>query len=69
MEQNLRLFYQFRKNQRNDIKIFKVINKSELNWQILNQLNKLKSSAKNKTWKILTINKKNFEDKELPHEL
>ena len=33
------------------------------------QLNKLKSAAKNKTGKILRINKKNFEDEELPHEL
>ena len=33
------------------------------------QLNKLKFAAKNKTAKILRINKKNFEDEELPHEL
>ena len=33
------------------------------------QLNKLKSAAKNKTGTILRINKKNFEDEELPHEL
>ena len=33
------------------------------------QLNKLKSSAKNKTGTILRINKKNFQDEELPHEL
>ena len=33
------------------------------------KLNKLKSAAKNKTGTILRINKKNFEDEELPHEL
>ena len=33
------------------------------------QLNKLKSAARNKTGIILRINKKNFEDEELPHEL
>ena len=33
------------------------------------QLNKLKSEAKNKTWTILRINKKNFQEEELPHEL
>ena len=33
------------------------------------QLNKLKSAAKNKTGTILRINKKNFEDENLPHEL
>ena len=33
------------------------------------QLNKLKSAAKNKTGTILRLNKKNFEDKELSHEL
>ena len=33
------------------------------------QLNKLKSAAKKKTWNLLRLNKKNFEDKELPHEL
>ena len=32
------------------------------------QLNKLKSAAKNKTGTILRLNKKNFEDEELPHE-
>ena len=32
-------------------------------------LNKLKSAAKNKTGTILRVNKKNFEDEELPHEL
>ena len=31
------------------------------------QLNKLKSAARNKTT-ILRLNKKNFEDEELPHE-
>ena len=32
------------------------------------QLNKLKSATKNKTGTILRLNKKNFEDEELPHE-
>ena len=32
-------------------------------------LNKLKSVPKNKTGTILRLNKKNFEDEELPHEL
>ena len=33
------------------------------------QLNNLKSAAKNKTGAILRLNKKNFEDEDLPHEL
>ena len=33
------------------------------------QLNKLTSVAKNKTETILRVNKKNFEDEELPYEL
>ena len=33
------------------------------------QLNKFKSLAKNKTETILRLNKKNFEDGELSHEL
>ena len=33
------------------------------------QLNKLKSVAKNKTGTTLRLNKRNFEDEELPHEL
>ena len=33
------------------------------------QLIKLKSAAKTKTGTILRLNKKNFEDEELPHEL
>ena len=33
------------------------------------QLNKLKSAAKNKTGTTIRLNKKNFEDEELPHEL
>ena len=32
------------------------------------QLNRLKSAARNKTGPILRLNKKNFEDGELPHE-
>ena len=33
------------------------------------RLNKLKSAAKNKTGTILRLNKKNFEDEKLLHEL
>ena len=33
------------------------------------QLNKLKSAVKNKTGTILRINKKNFQDEELPQEV
>ena len=33
------------------------------------RLNKLKSTAKNKTGTILRLNKEPFEDDELPHEL
>ena len=33
------------------------------------QLNKLKLAAKSKTGAILRLNKKKFEDEELPHEL
>ena len=33
------------------------------------QLNKLKSTAKNKSRTIIRSNKKNFEDEEFPHEL
>ena len=33
------------------------------------QLNKLKSAAKTKTETIQRLNKENFEDEELPHEL
>ena len=33
------------------------------------QLNKLKFEAKNKTGTKLRLNKKNFEDEELPHKL
>ena len=33
------------------------------------QLNKLKSTAKNKIGAILRLNKKRFENEELPHEL
>ena len=33
------------------------------------QLNKLKSTAKNKTGTLLRLNKKTFEDEELPNEL
>ena len=62
----------FRKNQRNEIK--RKCNR----WQIIKkvrvkltnaQLNKLRSGAKNKTGKILRINKKDLQDEEFPHEL
>ena len=33
------------------------------------QLNKIQSAAKNKTRKVLILNKKNFEDEEQPYEL
>ena len=33
------------------------------------QLNKVKSAAKNRTGKVLRLNKKRFEDEEMPHEL
>ena len=33
------------------------------------QLNKLKSTAENETGTKLRLNKKNFEDKDLPHEI
>ena len=33
------------------------------------KLNKLKSAGQNKTGTLLRVNKKNFEDEELPHEL
>ena len=33
------------------------------------QLNKVKSAAKKRTGKILRLNKKKFEDEEMPHEL
>ena len=68
----------FRKNQRNEIKIFsrkcnsiiKTTNYEGVRVKLPNtQLNKLKSAAINKTWAISKINKKNFQDEEFPHEL
>ena len=48
----------------------KMANYQEAKVKLTNtQLNKLKSAAKNKTGTILKINKKNFEDEELRHEL
>ena len=45
-------------------------NYQEVRVKITNkQLKKLKSKRKNKTGTILRVNKKNFEDEELPHEL
>ena len=47
-----------------------MVNYQEAKVKLTNkQLNKLKSAAKNKTGTILRLNKKNFEDEELPHEL
>ena len=47
-----------------------MVNHQEMRVKLTNkQLNKLKSEAKNKTWTILRLNKKNFEDEELSHEL
>ena len=66
------------KNQRNEIKIFsrkcnsiiKTTNYEGVRVKLPNtQLNKLKSAAKNKTWAISKINKKNFQDEEFPYEL
>ena len=46
-----------------------MVNYQEARVKLTNiQLNKLKPAAKNKTGKIFRINKKNFEDEELPHE-
>ena len=48
----------------------KIPNYEEVNVKLRNtQLNKLNSAAKNKTGTILIINKKNFQDEELTHEL
>ena len=45
-------------------------NYQEVRVKLVNtQLNKSKPAAKNKTRTILRLNKKNFQDKELPHEL
>ena len=45
-------------------------NYQEVRVKITNtQLHELKSAAKNKTGTILRLNKKHFEDEELPHEL
>ena len=47
-----------------------MVNYQEARVKVTNtQLNKLKSAAKNKTGTMLRLNKKNFEDEELPHEL
>ena len=40
-----------------------------MNTQLNTQLNKLKSAARNQTETILSSNKKNFEDEELPYEI
>ena len=48
----------------------KMVNYQEVKVKLRNkQLNKLKSAGKNKRETILRLNKKNFEDEELPHEL
>ena len=47
-----------------------MVNYQETRVKLTNtQLNKLKSPAKNKTGTIYRLNKKNFEDEELLHEL
>ena len=47
-----------------------MVNYQETRVKLTNiQLNKLKSAAKNKKGTILRLNKKKFEDQELPHEL
>ena len=47
-----------------------MVNYQEVRVKLTNtQLKKIKSAAKNKTWTILRIYKKNFDDEELPHEL
>ena len=48
----------------------KMANHQEANVKLTNtQLKKVKSAAKNTTETKLGLNKKNFEDEELPHEL
>ena len=47
-----------------------MVNYLEVGAKLTNtQLNKLKSAAKNKTETTLRLNKKSFEDEELPHQL
>ena len=47
-----------------------MVNYQEVKVKLTNtQLNKLKLGAQNKARAILRLNKKNFEDEELPHEL
>ena len=47
-----------------------MVNSQEARVKLTNtQLSKLKSAAKNRTGAKLRLNKKNFEDEELPHEL
>ena len=47
-----------------------MVNYQEARVKLTNtKLNKLKSAAKNKIETILKLNKKIFEDEELPHEL
>ena len=46
-----------------------MVNYQEAKLKLTNtQLNKLKFAAKNKTGTILRINKKHFEDEEMPHQ-
>ena len=50
--------------------LWRIANYQETRVKLTNtRLNKLKSTAKNKTETILRLNKKPFEDDELPHEL
>ena len=47
-----------------------MLNSQEARVKLTNtQLSKLKSAAKNRTGAKWRLNKKNFEDEELPHEL
>ena len=47
-----------------------MVNYQEARVKLTNtQLKKLKSAVTNKTGPILRINKKNFQDEEMPHEL
>ena len=68
----------FRKNQRSKIKFCqgsvtvsqKMANYQEAKVKVkIKQINKLKPAAKTKTETVLRINKENFQDEELSHEL
>ena len=70
--------FDFRKNKRKKIKNFSrnlnniinyQTNYQEVRIKLNTQLNKLKLAAKNNPGIILRINKKNFQDEKVPHEL